>query len=131
MKRIRGLSLVILLVVMSVSGCSTWNSVQLRKQNINSGYIAYQLAPPLYTGDKIKYRLKSGGEGEMTVAKVGPDSLQGEKGQTIALSDIASLERKNFAKGKTAAVVGGGAVTTAVIISVIMVAGLAAAVTAL
>ena len=131
MKFIRGISLLLLLAVMTVSGCSTYNTVQLRQENISGSYHYYQPEPPLYAGDTIKYRLKNGDKGEMIIRKVEPAAIVGTHGQSVQLADVAALERKEFAKGKTAAAVGGGAVATAVVLGVAFAVALIGSIKAL
>ncbi|MFC0229422.1 hypothetical protein [Serratia aquatilis] len=120
LKKICGVAMV--LATLATSGCHSYNSVELKKQQIGEGYNYYELQPPLYAGDELRYKLKDGTEGELKVAKKEPSTIVGENGAVIPISEIASLERKDLSKTKTAAAVGGGvAVTTVVVVAVLAV----------
>ncbi|KOC89970.1 hypothetical protein [Winslowiella iniecta] len=120
MKFKKSISAVMLLAALTMSGCSSYNSVRLNQDKIGSDYSYYKMDPPLYVGDKIKYKLKDGREGELTVGKVEPNTIVSDSGKVVAISDIASLERKDFSKGKTASLVGGGFAATTVILVVLV-----------
>lgn len=120
MKFKKSISAVMLLAALTMSGCSSYNAVQLNRDKIGSDYSYYKMDPPLYIGDKIKYKLKDGKEDELTVGKVEPNTIVSDTGKVIAISDIASLERKDFSKGKTASLVGGGVAATTVILIVMV-----------
>ncbi|MEL5325059.1 hypothetical protein [Serratia ureilytica] len=122
--------LIIGMAAFSLSGCSTYHDVALQQKEagLNSPY--YLLQPPVYVGDRLKYGLKDGSGGELTVAKVKPKDIVADSGKIIPLSQLSFLQRKDISEGKTAALVGGGAVATAAIVFVagitIMAAGIAA-----
>ncbi|WON78033.1 hypothetical protein [Serratia sp. UGAL515B_01] len=127
LKKLCGVAMV--LATLMTSGCHSYDSVQLNKQQLGESYNYYELQPPLYAGDEIRYQLKDGKKGELKVAKKEPNTIVGENGEVIQISEIASLERKDLSKTKTAAAVGGGvAATTAVIVvlAVSVTAGLVA-----
>ncbi|MBH2559844.1 hypothetical protein I5O93_11430 [Serratia ureilytica] len=114
----------------SLAGCTTYHDVALQQKEagLNSPY--YLLQPPVYVGDQLKYGLKDGSGGELTVAKVEPKDIVADSGKIIPLSQLSFLQRKDLSTGKTAALVGGGAVATTAIVFVagitIMAAGIAA-----
>ncbi|WP_242512501.1 hypothetical protein [Serratia marcescens] len=122
--------LVIGMAAFSLAGCTNYHDVALQQKEtgLNSQY--YLLQPPVYVGDQLKYGLKDGSGGELTVAKVEPKDLVADSGKIIPLSQLSFLQRKDLSTGKTAALVGGGAVATTAIVFVagitIMAAGIAA-----
>ncbi|MFS2225198.1 hypothetical protein [Pantoea sp. B65] len=122
---------VILISALFLAGCTSYNAINLHKENTGSDYTYYKMQPPLYVGDKVKYSLKDGSKGELTVQKIEPNYLVGNSGQVIPLSELSSLERKDLSKGKTAAAVGGGAVATTVILAVAVTVAMMGAIAAL
>lgn len=130
MKLKKSVTSVMLLAALTLSGCSSYNSVRLDPQKIGSEYTYYKMEPPLYVGDNVKYKLKDGSEGELTVAKIAPTTLTGDSGKTVSLADISRLERKDVSKGKTAALVGGGVATTMIVVVAVVTVGIFAAIAA-
>ncbi|EDW4547843.1 hypothetical protein VQZ12_002659 [Salmonella enterica] len=117
--------------VMMMTGCSTYNPVQLRQHQLERNYTYYLLAPPLYEGDVVQYKCKDGSQDTVTIQKVTPQSLITSTDQVIPLADLTSLEKKDISKGKTAAVVGAGVGVTAVAIAAIFAATLSAGLAAM
>ncbi|WP_411177290.1 hypothetical protein ACHQI7_27295 (plasmid) [Klebsiella oxytoca] len=99
-----------------MTGCTSYDSVQVRQQQLNNNYTYYKLDPPLYAGDVVQYRLKNGNHDTITVQNTQPQGLITSTGQFILYKDMVSLERKDVSKGKTAAAVGAGVGTTAVVL---------------
>ncbi|KAF1366305.1 hypothetical protein [Yokenella regensburgei] len=99
-----------------MTGCTSYDPVQLRQQQLNNNYTYYQLNPPLYAGDVVQYRLKNGDHDTVTVQGTQPRGLITSSGQFIPYKDMVSLERKDFSKGKTAAAAGAGVGATAVVL---------------
>ncbi|EAA8389187.1 hypothetical protein AH448_10890 [Salmonella enterica subsp. diarizonae] len=117
--------------VMMMTGCSTYNPVQLRQHQLERNYIYYLLDPPLYEGDVVQYKCKDGSQDTVTIQKVTPQSLITSTDQVIPLADLTSLEKKDISKGKTAAAVGAGVGVTAVAIAAIFAATLSAGLAAM
>lgn len=111
--------LVLIAMVVTLNGCTSYNAVKVSNQSLsNSTYFLTE--PPLYTGDKIRYQLKDGEKGDMTVARLTPQAIVGQNGMALHASDIISLEKQEFSGTKTGAAVGGGvAATTVVIMSIV------------
>ncbi|MCU5771957.1 hypothetical protein N5923_00395 [Erwiniaceae bacterium BAC15a-03b] len=109
---------IIMLSILLSGGCTSYNAVQLKPEQIGSQYSYYKTEPPLYVGDIIKYKLKSGDSGQVTIEKIEPNSIVANNGQVIPLSQIASIERKDLSKTKTSALVGGSAVTVAIVVAI-------------
>ncbi len=99
-----------------MTGCTSYDPVQLRQQQLNNSYTYYQLDPPLYAGDVVQYKLKNGSQDTITVQGTKPQGLITSSGQLIPYKDMVLLERKDISKGKTAAAVGAGAGATAVVL---------------
>lgn len=111
------LSIAMLLTMsITVTGCTSYDSVQLRKEQVNNSYTYYQVSPPLYSGDVVKYRLKNGNQNTITVQRTTARGIITNTGDTLLFNDIVSLERKDISKGKTAAAVGAGVGATAVVV---------------
>lgn len=92
--------LVIGMAAFSLAGCTTYHDVALQQKEtgLNSQY--YLLQPPVYVGDQLKYGLKDGSGGELTVAKVEPKDLVADSGKIIPLSQLSFLQRKDLSTGK-------------------------------
>lgn len=123
----------IIIAALTLSGCSSYNALQLSKQQLpevsnptSTPYTYYKIDPPLYNGDVVQYELQNGSSGTMTVKKTTPQTLISDKGLVINLSDLASLKRKDISKGKTAAAVGTGVATTVVVAAVVFTAAVGA-----
>ncbi|EAW2113231.1 hypothetical protein EZL79_06050 [Salmonella enterica subsp. enterica] len=119
------------ITVMIMTGCSTFNPVQLRQHQLERNYTYYLLDPPLYEGDVVQYKCKDGSQDTVTIQKVTPQSLITSTDQVIPLADLTSLEKKDISKGKTAAAVGAGVGVTAVAIAAIFAATLSAGLAAM
>ncbi|EAR7789460.1 hypothetical protein H5N72_000720 [Salmonella enterica] len=121
------------ITVMMMTGCSTFNPVQLRQHQLEleRNYTYYLLDPPLYEGDVVQYKCKDGSQDTVTIQKVTPQSLITSTDQVIPLADLTSLEKKDISKGKTAAAVGAGVGVTAVAIAAIFAATLSAGLAAM
>lgn len=116
----------IIIVALTLSGCSSYNALQLSKQQLpevstpsSTPYTYYKIDPPLYSGDVVQYELHNGSSGTMTVKKISSQTLISDKGLIINLSELASLKRQDISKGKTAAAVGTGVATTVVVAAVV------------
>lgn len=125
------LSIVIVIVSLTSSGCTSYNSLYLSKQqfpevssSIPTSNIYYKIDPPLYNGDIVQYELQNGSSGTMMVKNVTPQTLISDKGFVINLSDLTSLKRKDISKGKTAAAVSAGVATTVVVAAVVFTAAI-------
>ncbi|QIX96966.1 hypothetical protein [Cedecea sp. FDAARGOS_727] len=106
-----------LIIIFSVlSGCSTYNPVNIEKKSITLNSHYYDFLPEIYVGDHVKYSLLNGYHGEITISKINPCYITDDKGVVIPLSEVSRMERKDFSTGKTAALAGGGVAATAVII---------------
>lgn len=119
------------ITVMMMTGCSTYNPVQLRQHQLARNYTYYLLDPPLYEGDVVQYKCKDGSQDTVTIQKVTPHSLITSTDQVIPLADLTALEKKDISKGKTAAAVGAGVGVTAVAIAAIFAATLSAGLAAM
>lgn len=128
LKKICGVTMV--LATLATSGCHSYNSVELKKQQLGESYNYYELQPPLYSGDEVRYKLRDGTEGELKVAKKEPSTIVGENGAVVPISEIASLERKDLSKTKTAAAVGGGVAVTAMVVYVVLAVAITSSVIA-
>ncbi|CAI0757468.1 hypothetical protein [Serratia grimesii] len=132
MKLARLVPFIIGLVMFSLCGCTTYNPVALQQKDIGQDGHYYHLQPQVYIGDHLKYGLKDGSGGEISVAKIEPNAIIADTGKIIPFTQISFLERQDISKGKTAALVGGGAVATTAIVIVagltIVAAGIAASV---
>ena len=114
-------SILLLIIVTALSGCTSFHSVEMKPKKIND-VTYYLMDPPVYAGEKVKYQLKDGRQGEFVVQTVTPKTISGNNGVTLESSDIKSLEKEEVSKVKTGAAVGGGiAVTTGVVVSLIAV----------
>ncbi|HBA7544044.1 TPA: hypothetical protein J1Y36_002895 [Escherichia coli] len=115
MKLKKSLAGIIMLSTMLMSGCSTYDAVQVKSKKLDSNYSYYLLNPPLYEGDIVQYKLKDGSRNTVTVQKTTPQSLLTSTGQVVPFDDMVSLDKKDISKGKTAAAVGAGAGATAIV----------------
>ncbi len=116
MKNMNWIAGVLVASTIIMTGCTSYDPVQLRQQHLNNSYTYYQLDPPLYAGDVVQYKLKNGSQDTITVQGTKPQGLITSSGQLIPYKDMVLLERKDISKGKTAAAVGAGAVATAVVL---------------
>lgn len=115
--KIKSIKVILFMIIFSVlSGCSTYNPVNLQKKSISPKSSYYDFQPAIYVGDHLKYGLLNGDHGEITVAKIEPNRITGDNGRVITLSKLSFLERKDISTGKTAALVGGGVAATTVIV---------------
>ncbi|KGT89124.1 hypothetical protein NG99_20035 [Erwinia typographi] len=115
----------LMVAVMVLSGCSSYKKVKVEQEpTLHSHYFLTE--PPLYVGDKIKYRLKDGRKGELAIEKITAQEIVG-KNATLPLSQIAMLEKKDISTVKTGAAIGGGAIAIGVILTVALATGLASA----
>ncbi|EAA2780331.1 hypothetical protein OP063_004683 [Salmonella enterica subsp. enterica] len=116
MKNSNWLAGVLIASTITLAGCTSYDQVQLRQQQLSSDYTYYKLSPPLYTGDIVQYKLKDGSHETVTVQNTTPQGIITSTDQVIPYKDMISLERKDFSKGKTAAAVGAGVGATAVVL---------------
>ncbi len=117
----------LMVAVMVLSGCSSYKKIKVEKEpTLNSHYFLTE--PPLYVGDKIKYQLKDGRKGELSIDKITAQEIWGNNTR-LPLSQISMLEKKDISTAKTGAAIGGGAIAIGVILTVMLATGLAAAVT--
>ncbi|KDF20407.1 hypothetical protein AF42_00813 [Citrobacter freundii MGH 56] len=111
---------------MLISGCSTYDSVQVKPKKLENNYSYYLLNPPLYEGDVVQYKLKDGSHDTVTVQTTTPRALLTSTGQAVSFDDMVSLDKKDISKGKTAAAIGAGAGVTAVVIVAVFAVALGA-----
>ncbi|ECG8516361.1 hypothetical protein DLR11_21290 [Salmonella enterica subsp. salamae] len=115
--KIKAIIVMSLVVIFSVlSGCSTYNPVNLQKKSISPKSSYYDFQPAIYVGDNLKYSLLNGDHGELTVVKIEPTRITGDNGRVVPLAELSFLERKDISTGKTAALVGGGVAATTVVL---------------
>ncbi|EFH5761828.1 hypothetical protein [Escherichia coli] len=107
-----------LILSLVLCGCQSYQGVNIQQKNLERSTY-YLTEPPIYAGDLIKYKLKSGSEGEMTVSNVTPQYINGINNQSIPMGEIISLEKKELSKTKTGAAVAGGVTATVVIIGLV------------
>ncbi|EFO1265835.1 hypothetical protein OM252_19700 [Escherichia albertii] len=107
-----------LILSLVLCGCHSYQGVNIKQKNLERSTY-YLTEPQIYSGDLIKYKLKSGDEGEMTVSKVTPQYISGINNQSIPMGEIISLEKKELSKTKTGAAVAGGVTATVVIIGLV------------
>jgi hypothetical protein len=96
------LSLAILLALVA-SACQA-----TRRVTLSTGLAPAQRAEVLSfvkAGDRVRLRTADGQVHAITVAAVKPDALVAGDGRRFALREIASLERKALAKGRTIALI--------------------------
>ncbi|PKE28480.1 hypothetical protein CWS43_20830 [Rahnella sp. AA] len=115
----------VIITAMTLSGCSSYNSLELSQQQVHSSstsadYTYYKIEPPLYDGDVVQYSLRDGSRGTLTIKRTTPQTLMGDDGHVINLSELVSLKRKEISKGKTAAAVGTGAAATVVVVAAVV-----------
>ncbi|ECJ3938079.1 hypothetical protein YT28_14070 [Salmonella enterica subsp. salamae] len=120
-----------MVITVMMTGCSTYNPIQLRQHQLERNYTYYLLEPPLYEGDVVQYKCKDGSQDMVTIQKVTPQTLITSTDQVIPLADLTSLEKKDISKGETAAAVGAGVGVTAVVIATIFAATLSAGLAAM
>jgi len=89
--------------------------------SLKNQYTYYKIAPPLYAGDIVQLTHKDGSRDRVTVQSTTPHEIVSTTGQTVELSDITSLKRKEFSTWKTADLVGAGVGATLVIFSIAFV----------
>ncbi|ORM60455.1 hypothetical protein HA45_21845 [Pantoea rodasii] len=98
-----------------LAACHSYEGVRLSHpsdQNLNSYFI---LTPAIGAGDNIRYELMDGTKQEAVVSSVNGKTINLVDGKIVQISQIKSLDKKEFSGGKTAAVVGGSAATVAII----------------
>lgn len=116
MKRKKMMTGFILAMIVVLNGCHSYRNVNV-KQKFQEGNQYYLTEPSLHVGDKIKFKLETGQEGEMTVANISSLRITGANNVTIPLDQLKSLEKLDVSKPKTgAAVVGGATVAVAVVV---------------
>lgn len=89
-----------MVITVMMTGCSTYNPIQLRQHQLERNYTYYLLDPPLYEGDVVQYKCKDGSQDTVTIQKVTPQTLITSTDQVIPLADLTSLEKKISQKGK-------------------------------
>lgn len=119
-KRVKGSTLAaVMATVMMLNGCTSYNAVKVSNKPLgNSTYFLTE--PPLYAGDKIRYQLKDGRKGEMTVDHLTANAIVGQNGVTLPASELSALERQDISGAKTGAAVGGGVAVTMVVVVVVI-----------
>ncbi|PIJ50338.1 hypothetical protein BL250_13865 [Erwinia sp. OLTSP20] len=110
------LSATLITTMMITSGCHSYYGVNVHQQSLNNGR-DYLLQPPLYSGDKIRYQLKNGDKGTLTVSRSDPQNIYADDGRVLPVSQISQLEKREISNGKTAAAVGGGSVVVVAIVA--------------
>lgn len=116
-------------VVMMLNGCTSYNAVKVSQPSINNSKY-FLTNPPLYAGDKIRYQLRDGKKGDMTVARLTPQTIVGQNGVNLPASDLNSLEKEEISGVKTGTAVGGGVVAVGVIFSAFLASALVAGIVA-
>lgn len=114
MKKTKWLAWLLIFPAIATTGCTSYNPVQLRQQQLKNNYSYYKPSPPLYAGDVVQLRIKNGSHDTITVQSITPQGLVTSTGKTIFYKEITCLKRKDISKIKTAAAV--GVATTAVVI---------------
>ncbi len=96
-----------IIAALTLSGCTSYNSLQLSKQQLpavstqtSTPYTYYKIDPPLYNGDVVQYVLQSGEKGTITVKKTTPQTLISDDGRVINLSILPHLNAKKSRKGR-------------------------------
>ncbi|OON42015.1 hypothetical protein BTJ39_02340 [Izhakiella australiensis] len=115
MKQLKTLSAALIAATLIISGCHSYYGVNVRQQSLNNGSY-YLMQPMLYSGDKVRYQLKNGATGELTVSRTDQQNIYGDDGSVVAVSQISKLEKRGISDGKTAAAVGGGSVVLVAIL---------------
>lgn len=119
MKRKSLMTGLVLAIPLVLNGCHSSQNISVKQQPLGEGHY-YLTEPPLYAGDKIKYQLKTGQKGELTVASVSPQSINGTNHITLPLNQLSSLEKTEISKTKTGAAVVGGTAVAAVAVVVVL-----------
>lgn len=125
MKKLTHLSVIILLSTLMLSGCSTYRSIGVHHQV--TGIDGYQTTPTLWKGDRVRYVLKNGREGEIVIQSVNSLYLMGQDGMHVPLGQVVTLERKEVSGGKIAAATGAGIGVGAIVVVAALSVGLATA----
>jgi hypothetical protein len=107
--------LISLLLVVSLGACSSFKTVELSEQELQSKIRSEQL---IKTGDNVKIYTRDGTKRQFTVKYVDDEVVQGSK-SSIRIDDIVALETGTFSGGKTALFVGG---TTAGVVLLFVIA---------
>lgn len=129
-KRVKGSTLAVLMAtVMMLNGCTSYNAVKVSNKPLGSSTY-FLTEPPLYAGDKIRYQLKDGRKGEMTVDHLTPEAIVGQNGVMLPASELSALEKQDISGTKTGAAVGGGVAVTAVVLVVLLASALTGAIIA-
>ncbi|SFN06633.1 hypothetical protein SAMN05216516_102180 [Izhakiella capsodis] len=115
MKSVKTLSTMLITMTLLTTGCHSYYGVNVRQQSLNNGSY-YLMQPPLYSGDKIRFQLKSGEKGELTVSRTDPQNIYADDGRVVPVSQISSLEKREVSNGKTAAVVGGSSAVLVIVL---------------
>lgn len=115
MKYTKLLARLLIVPIMTLSGCSSYNPVQLHHEKLSDHYSYFKITPPLYAGDVVELKHKNGSQENVTVQSTTPHAIVSTSGQTIEFADITSLKRKDFSIGKTVGLVGAGVGVTLVI----------------
>ena len=110
-------------LTLTITGCTSYDSVRLDKQQLNDSYTFYKIDPPLYEGDVVRYRLKNSTIRTATVKKTTPQGIISTTEQMIPFKEIVTLERKYLSKGKTVAAVGTGVGGAAIVIGTVLLIG--------
>ncbi|HEM8722211.1 hypothetical protein [Enterobacter hormaechei] len=117
------------LIVLALSGCSSYQHVTLRQESGLTGEV-WRTTPPLTAGDHIQYSLKDGSEGEIVFRHITDETLTAQDGSSIPLGQVVKLEKKQFSGGKSVAATGAGIGVVAIVVVGVMAAGLATALVA-
>lgn len=112
----------LIFITLTLSGCTSYHAVNLRQQQLKNHYIYYKTDPPIYAGDVIQLTHKDGSKDRVTVQSTTLHAIISTTGQVIEFDDITSIERKDFSKVKTVALV--GASTLLVVVSLAYAAAL-------
>lgn len=127
MKNSGGLAGLMIVVLVTVSGCTSGKTVTLHQQKLTSDYSFYKSDPNLFAGDIVTYRLINGSHETITVQSTTPQGIITSTGQSIPYKEMISLERKEVSEVKTlAAICAGAALATIALYGFAIGAGFAA-----
>jgi hypothetical protein len=102
MKPSKRIQVTFILLSFTLTGCTAYNPVQLRQQQLNDHYTYFRTDPPLYEGDVIQYKLKDGRQNIRIVQRTTPHGIITNTSQFIDFKDMTALERREISKVKTA-----------------------------
>ena len=114
MTRYRPRAVLLLFLVLHLTACSTWQSVNTPSP---AQFIEAE------TPDRVRVTVRGEGEVELAYPSVEGDQLVGAGDFSIPLADILGLEVHGFSLGRTVLMGLGGVVALPVILAISLVAG--------